>query len=109
MSRTKENEVRRRKLSSQTELGIIAGRSASETTLHAPRHRISAFVMNLPDTAIQFLDTFRGILASDDSRHVYDVMPMVHCYCFTRELEPSMAEVDIRSVCALHASLVYTE
>lgn len=114
MSRTKEHEVRRKskKLGSQTEPRIIAGGSAPETALHAlPRNRISAFVMNLPDSAIQFLDAFKGILASDgthDFRQMYDVMPIVHCYCFTRELEPSKAEADIRNVCALQFSWTYT-
>ncbi len=64
--------------------------------------------MNLPDSAIQFLDAFRGIFSSDnaggrDLSGVYDKdsLPMVHCYCFTRELEPDKAEVDIRKVRAI--------
>ncbi|KAG6842460.1 hypothetical protein C0991_007590 [Blastosporella zonata] len=72
--------------------------SESEEPL-PPRRRISHFVMNLPDTAITFLDVFRGALASDNVlglRETYAVMPMIHCYCFTRELEPEKAEVDIR-------------
>jgi len=60
--------------------------------------------MNLPDSAIEFLDAFRGILSPDrvgerDIRNVYPddaSLPMVHCYCFTRELEFDKAEVDIR-------------
>lgn len=69
------------------------------------RNRITQFVMNLPDSAIQFLDAFRGIFSSDnaggrDLSGVYDktTLPMVHCYCFTRELEPDKAAVDIRKV-----------
>ncbi|KAG6845350.1 hypothetical protein H0H87_010459 [Tephrocybe sp. NHM501043] len=61
-----------------------------------PRKRIDHFVMNLPDSAITFLDAFRGVLALPKVREVYDVLPMIHCYCFTRELEPEKAEVDIR-------------
>ncbi|KAG5732829.1 hypothetical protein E4T56_gene2787 [Termitomyces sp. T112] len=64
-----------------------------------PRRRISHVVMNLPDIAITFLDAFRGILVSDEVpglREIYDVMPMIHCHCFTRELDPKKAEVDIR-------------
>ena len=69
----------------------------------SPRNRISHFVMNLPDSAITFLDAFRGIFApssaSDvDLQALYDVMPMVHCHCFTRELERDAAEKDIREV-----------
>lgn len=29
-----------------------------------------------------------------------DEMPMVHCHCFTRELDPALAEKDIRQVCS---------
>jgi tRNA (guanine37-N1)-methyltransferase len=65
------------------------------------RKRITHFVMNLPDTAIQFLDAFRGILI-DDQRNLretyHDEMPMIHCHCFTRELELEAAEQDIRMV-----------
>ncbi|KAG5652441.1 hypothetical protein H0H81_004985 [Sphagnurus paluster] len=71
----------------------------SEPIDQPPRRRISHFVMNLPDSAITFLDAFRGALASEEVkglREVYDVMPMVHCHCFTRELDPVKAEADIR-------------
>lgn len=59
--------------------------------------------MNLPDSAITFLDAFRGIFAPssgpfDDLQALYAVMPMVHCHCFTRELDRDAAERDIRQV-----------
>lgn len=71
-----------------------------------PRKRIAHFVMNLPDSAITFLHAFRGIFAQSSSPSVsdtdlnmlYDVMPMVHCHCFTRELDREAAERDIRHV-----------
>ena len=71
-----------------------------------PRQRIAHFVMNLPDSAIQFLDAFRGLLCDAEGRDlsgIYKEMPMVHCHCFTRELEPEKAELDIRQVskCAI--------
>jgi len=64
--------------------------------------------MNLPDSAITFLDAFRGIFAPSsgsviDLQALYDVMPMVHCHCFTRELDRDAAERDIRQV---HVSLI---
>jgi tRNA (guanine37-N1)-methyltransferase len=69
---------------------------------HKPRRqRISHFVMNLPDSAVQFLDAFRGLLNDAEGRNlsdIYEEMPMVHCHCFTRELEPEKAEIDIRQV-----------
>ncbi|KAF5385376.1 hypothetical protein D9615_001220 [Tricholomella constricta] len=88
LSKTQEHHARRRKT-----------KSNDLSPLRPPRRRISHFVMNLPDSAITFLDAFRGVLASDDAgglREVYDVMPMVHCHCFTRELDPAKAEADIR-------------
>ncbi|KAI0639944.1 guanine-N-1-methyltransferase [Trametes polyzona] len=68
------------------------------------RNRVAHFVMNLPDTAILFLDAFRGALspANAGGRDLSGLyadegsMPLVHCHCFTRELEPEKAEVDIR-------------
>ena len=70
-----------------------------------PRNRIGHFVMNLPDTAILFLDAFRGVLSpanvgERELSGVYDKgsMPMVHTHCFTRELAPEKAKADIRQV-----------
>ncbi|TCD64063.1 tRNA(m(1)G37)methyltransferase [Steccherinum ochraceum] len=70
---------------------------------HPPRNKIDHFVMNLPDTAIEFLDAFRGILSPErlnghsvDGVYGEGSMPVVHCYCFTRELEADKAEADIR-------------
>ncbi|KAF8140523.1 Met-10+ like-protein-domain-containing protein [Boletus edulis] len=65
------------------------------------RNKITQFVMNLPDSALEFLDAFRGILTPRGETGgrldgVYATMPMVHCYCFTRELDPHRAEADIR-------------
>ena len=58
--------------------------------------------MNLPDSAIIFLSAFRGLLSRQDRHNelqiVYNEMPMVHCHCFTRELEFTAAEKDIRQV-----------
>lgn len=107
-----EGEVRRKskKPGSHTGSKIIATGCALETAM--PRNRISAFVMNLPDSAIQFLDAFRGILAPDgicDLRQIYDVMPIVHCYCFTRELEPSKAKADISNRVAAKLGSVLTD
>ncbi|KAI0003748.1 Met-10+ like-protein-domain-containing protein [Russula compacta] len=79
----------------------FAGPPLSQTQRPPPRKRIAHFVMNLPDSAITFLDAFRGILATSSSMSVdlpalYDVMPMIHCHCFTRESEREAAERDIR-------------
>ena len=74
--------------------------SASVFVPDTPRRTISHFVMNLPDSAITFLDAFRGLLVDDsrDLRGAYQEMPMIHCHCFTREVEFEKAEADIRKV-----------
>ncbi|KAB5589659.1 TRNA (guanine(37)-N1)-methyltransferase [Ceratobasidium theobromae] len=63
--------------------------------------RICHFVMNLPDTALEFLDAFCPSferlreLYGEEARRVYATMPMVHVHCFTRELEEDNARKDI--------------
>ena len=87
----------------------LRGISPSRPSQLPPRKRIAHFVMNLPDSAITFLDAFRGILSPSSSSSradidltaVYDVMPMVHCHCFTREMEREAAERDILHVRSL--------
>jgi tRNA (guanine37-N1)-methyltransferase len=72
---------------------------------------IKHFVMNLPATALEFLDAYR--LAFSDPQHssrlrelyTSTTMPMVHCHCFTRELERPQAEVDILKVGFCFASI----
>ena len=61
--------------------------------------------MNLPDSAITFVDAFRGVLSPQnaggrDLSGIYGSsdLPMVHCHCFTREIELDKAEQDIRQV-----------
>jgi len=63
-----------------------------------PRRHISHFVMNLPGSAIEFLDAFRGLLSAPELSGIYDAMPMIHCHCFTREVDDQAnAEKDIRT------------
>ncbi|CAO3617289.1 unnamed protein product [Cunninghamella blakesleeana] len=52
------------------------------------------FVMNLPETAIEFLDAFRGLYL--DQKPLYDSLlssppklPLVHCHCFTKSEDPA--------------------
>jgi tRNA (guanine37-N1)-methyltransferase len=90
--------------------------SASDPTPSAPvpsttapvepeRQEVAHFVMNLPDSALTFLDAYRGAynaLASAAKADGYDPktakMPMVHVHCFTREMERPGAEKDICQV-----------
>ncbi|KIM70296.1 hypothetical protein SCLCIDRAFT_101548 [Scleroderma citrinum Foug A] len=71
----------------------------SDTLTQPPRKAVTRFVMNLPDSALDFLDAFQGILSAQDDAErklCYPAMPMIHCYCFTRELEQDKAELDIK-------------
>ncbi|KAJ6483893.1 Met-10+ like-protein-domain-containing protein [Mycena vulgaris] len=88
-SKNQENQERRKQRSQKPQ---------ADSTASVPRKKISHFVMNLPDSAIQFLDAFRGILShldKQDVENIYTTMPMIHCHCFTREIEPENVQVDI--------------
>nr|XP_031858415.1 uncharacterized protein CI109_006178 [Kwoniella shandongensis]KAA5525487.1 hypothetical protein CI109_006178 [Kwoniella shandongensis] len=78
--------------------------TATETQSTPPR-TISHFIMNLPDSALTFLGSYSGsytpLLSIPSFTEVYGAkgegveMPIVHCYCFTREIEREKAEPDI--------------
>ncbi|KAG1455897.1 hypothetical protein G6F46_008428 [Rhizopus delemar] len=52
--------------------------------LHQQGKQFDHFIMNLPATAIEFLDAFKGIYK--DQQQSY--LPMIHCHCFTRSSDP---------------------
>ncbi|RXK36595.1 hypothetical protein M231_06136 [Tremella mesenterica] len=68
---------------------------------------INHFIMNLPDSALEFLDAYRGcyhpLLSIPEFTERYGSqgdscpMPLIHVYCFTREMERDGAERDICS------------
>ena len=71
-----------------------------------PRRLVNHFVMNLPNSAIEFLDAYRGLytplLELEGAKEAIeaaggeDGLPLVHCYCFTKDVEG--AEADILAV-----------
>ena len=60
--------------------------------------------MNLPNSAIEFLDAYRGLYRELYAQHGEEAkeavkqvgLPIVHCYCFTKDIEG--AEKDICEV-----------
>jgi tRNA (guanine37-N1)-methyltransferase len=60
--------------------------------------------MNLPASAIEFLDAYRGLYRELYEKHGEEAgeavkrvgLPIVHCYCFTKDIEG--AEKDICEV-----------
>jgi len=98
-SRAQQEKERKQLQKSAAAIGKLIPPPAPAVDSKPLRRRISHFVMNLPDSAITFLDAFRGILTDAEDRNLsgtYDEMPMIHCHCFTRELETEKAEADIR-------------
>lgn len=99
LSKVQEKEKRRLQLGKSSPIALV-DQSAVEN--QSPRQTVSHFVMNLPDSAIDFLDAFRGVLLESASERDlsgdYANMPMVHCHCFTRELQLDRAEADIIQV-----------
>ncbi|KAJ9114373.1 hypothetical protein QFC20_001516 [Naganishia adeliensis] len=74
----------------------IASTPAEEPS---PRY-ISHFVMNLPGSALEFLDAYAGSYApltqeTDFPGKEQIEMPLVHVHCFTKEIEPEKGEQDI--------------
>ena len=50
-------------------------------------------IMNLPATAIEFLDVFNGLLEKDRWR---GPLPQIHCYCFAKTDETDADVIKVR-------------
>lgn len=71
--------------------------------------------MNLPGSAIEFLDAFRGLYIPlyklEGAREAVEkkgLYPLVHCYCFTKNMEDQegdILEVSLNSLLSLTAIL----
>ena len=79
---------------------------APEETKSATPQRLlpQHFIMNLPDSALTFLGAFTGLYNSFVGDEAFEAklaevgLPLVHVYCFTRELELPAATADICQV-----------
>jgi tRNA (guanine37-N1)-methyltransferase len=65
------------------------------------------YIMNLPDSALSFLpayiSSYTSLLENESFKAAYpDIeavpMPIIHVYCFTREMDPERAKWDIIEV-----------
>lgn len=105
ISRTKADKLARK----ARQAGVPTATATTDRPETAPEPQIiKHYVMNLPDSALEFLDAYRGcfdrLLALPDFKEKYGSkgetvpMPLVHVHCFTRELEYPGAERDISEV-----------
>ena len=78
--------------------------SRAENTMQDPNpppRLVNHYIMNLPDSALTFLDAFWGVLIPLLHLEGFEAelrkygLPLIHVYCFTRELDPADAEKDI--------------
>ena len=78
-----------------------AGQAQAATSVRAPA--FDHVIMNLPASAIEFLDAFYGAF---DRAAWEGHLPLVHCYCFQRKDETqagqelSVCRVFVRRLCA---------
>ena len=99
-NKKREKEARRRREAGQP---FESNHLATNTDVQP--QLVQHYIMNLPDSALEFLNAFKGL---------YDPllripgwaatageigMPMIHVYCFTKELEMINAQIDICQVC----------
>lgn len=95
----REKEARRRR-----EQGLPPASPSVTVCSRSETQLVDHYIMNLPDSALEFLDAFTGLYdpLTAEPGFVEAVekrgLPMVHIYCFTREFEPDKAQTDVCEV-----------
>ncbi|KAM7257466.1 hypothetical protein ACFE04_013207 [Oxalis oulophora] len=75
---------------------------ASELLPNAkPWEHVDHVIMNLPASALQFLDAFRGVI---QRKHWKGFLPCIHCYCFVRANETKESIIS-KAESALNATI----
>lgn len=82
------NKVSRLVVASNKDARAFARDVVAQTPVGTPGHPPAVFhhaVMNLPASATEFLDVFRGLFADRRDHIPPEDLPHIHCYCFSKD------------------------